>query len=153
MSSTAVTIRPATRQDLEPVLQMMEEFYAIDHYAFNQPCSRKNLEIFIENSRFGKLWVIESHGQLIGYVALTLGFSFEYGGLTAFLDELYLVPAYRKQGLGKRMVAWVLENAREMGIHSVHLEVERHNEAARQLYAEFGFTDQNRFLLTKKIAG
>jgi ribosomal protein S18 acetylase RimI-like enzyme len=150
--TASVTIRHAILHDLETVLQMMEDFYAIERYPFNKPGSRRNLELFIENSQYGKLWVMEDTGQPIGYAALTLGFSFEYGGLTAFLDELYLVPAYRKLGLGKQMITWVLEQARKMGIQSVHLEVERHNAAARRLYDTFGFTDQNRFLLTKKIA-
>jgi len=35
----------------------------------------------------GRVWLIQYQGQVIGYVILTLGYSLEYGGRDAFIDE------------------------------------------------------------------
>jgi hypothetical protein len=37
--------------------------------------------------------------ELAGYVILTLGFSVEYRGREAFVDELYVEEKFRRQGL------------------------------------------------------
>src|SRR3712207_5109294 len=116
-----LTFLEASKADIDTILLMMEDFYAIDKYAFNKEVSRKNVEIFIQNSNYGKLWIIKQQEIIIGYTVLALGFSFEYGGVTAFIDELYLIPDYRNKGLGKMILEFVLNRAREMGIQSVHL--------------------------------
>lgn len=68
--------------------------------------------------------------------------------MDAFLDELYLVAPYRGQGIGRRAVQFVLQEAARLDIRAVHLEVERHNEAAKRIYREAGFKDHDRHLMT-----
>jgi ribosomal protein S18 acetylase RimI-like enzyme len=144
-------IREAAGADTEAIIRLMREFYAIDQYTFDEHRSRHNLEMFIGSGKYGEIWVVSDAQQVVGYAVLALAFSFEYGGLTAFLDELYLSPAYRHQGLGKQLVEFVLQRAKEKGLQSVHLEVEKHNASARNLYEGWGFRDKNRLLLTKPL--
>jgi ribosomal protein S18 acetylase RimI-like enzyme len=87
----------------------------------------------------------------VGYIVLTIGFSFEFHGHDAFIDELYVDAAYRRRGFGWQAVAFVEEKAREMGVNAVHLEVDRGNEPALELYRRMGYQDHARFLMTKWV--
>jgi ribosomal protein S18 acetylase RimI-like enzyme len=80
---------------------------------------------------------------------LTIGFSFEFHGHDAFIDELYIDQVHRRRGFGRQAVAFLEEKAREIGVKAVHLEVDRGNDPAFELYRRVGYEDHDRFLMTK----
>src|ERR1700674_905021 len=84
-----------------------------------------------------------------GYIVLTVGFSFQFHGHDAFIDELHVAPAYRRRGFGRQAVAFVEKKASEMGVNAIHLEVDRENDPAFELYRRAGYEDPDRFLMTK----
>lgn len=55
------------------------------------------------------------------------------------INNLAIRPGLRRQGLGSRLLAGVLEAADRMGAPRATLEVRRSNEAARRLYEGAGF--------------
>lgn len=86
-----------------------------------------------------------------GYVVLTLGWSLEHRGRDAFVDELFVAPAHRGRGFAKRLLDVLEEACRGLGVNALHLEVERKNATARELYARRGYRDRDRLLLTKRF--
>jgi len=61
------------------------------------------------------------------------------------LDELHInnlavLPACRRAGIGSALLTHVLDEGARMGATRATLEVRRSNEAARQLYERFGFS-------------
>lgn len=146
-----VKFRSANHQDIEWLLAAMREFYAIDDYAFDEKIARRALENFIADEALGKLWLIEGEGKAIGYIALTFGYSFEFHGRDAFIDELYLDANYRGQGIGAAAMQFIEEKCRDYGVNALHLEVERENIAGQKLYRKFGYADHDRYLMTKWI--
>jgi ribosomal protein S18 acetylase RimI-like enzyme len=67
----------------------------------------------------------------------------------AFIDELYIVPAHRRRGLGRQAMTFVERQAHEMGVNAIHLEVDRGNDSALELYRRTGYVDHDRLLMTK----
>lgn len=59
----------------------------------------------------------------------------------AHLHLLAVAPAYRGQGAGRELVAWLEACARTAGIFSVHLELRESNAAARAFYQSLGYAD------------
>ncbi len=143
------TFRLAGEADLETLIDFMRQFYAIDAYPFDEPAARRALREFLAEPLFGRVWLIEVDAAPVGYLVLTLGYSLEFHGRDAFIDELFVAPSYRHQGIGKRAMQFVETACRELGVHALHLEVERHNLAAQELYRQFGFEDHDRYLLSK----
>lgn len=148
-----INFRSANNPDIEWLLAAMREFYAIDGYPFDEDLSRLNLEKFIHDETLGRLWLIEVEEKTVGYVVLAFGFSFEFGGRDAFVDELFIDASHRGQGLGTATMRFVEAQCRELGVKALHLEVERENLVAQQLYKNFGFTDHDRHLMTRRIPG
>jgi ribosomal protein S18 acetylase RimI-like enzyme len=116
---------------------------------FHESVVRRALHEFLANSELGKVWLILEQQKPAGYVVLTLGFSFEYHGREAFIDELYVEPEHRRKGLGRQAMEFSAERAREMGVHAIHLEVDHGNEPALELYRRDGYEDHGRYLMTK----
>jgi len=99
----------------------------------------------------GLVWVIEQAGEAAGYLVLTWGYSLEFHGRDAFIDELYLAPSYRGAGLGRQAVEWAEDACRAHGAGAVHLEVEIDNQRAHALYRRSGFAERGLRLMTKRL--
>jgi len=105
--------------------------------------------VLLDHPERGRVWLLFLEEKPIGYVVLTLGFSFEFLGTDAFIDELYIEPEFRRRGYGSRAMLLAEAEAKKLGVNALHLEVDEGNEAAFELYRRTGFEDHNRFLMTK----
>ena len=141
----------AIKEGIPEVIDFVEAFYAIDGYPFDVDRANDNVDTFISNEQLGRLWLIQLEGQSVGYVAFTFGFSFEYGGRDAFIDELYIDKAHRSKGYGKAVLNQLDIEAKALGIRALHLEVEAHNEQGQELYRKSGFDSKSRVLMTKSL--
>jgi GNAT superfamily N-acetyltransferase len=144
--------RAGTLTNLAIFLPLMRAFYAEDRHPFDEGRARSALAGLLEDSRWGLAWLIDVDGALAGYVVLTFGYSLEFGGRDATLDELYLREAYRGQGIGRQVLEHVIDVCREHGIHALHLEVEVHNRRAHGVYRAMGFAEDDSTLMTKVLA-
>ncbi len=148
---SAFTIRDATLQDEAELLRMMRLFDEQDPalIKFDETALSAAFRQFLTLPAFGGVWFLCEGSKTVGYVVLTVGFSFEFRGHDAFIDELYIDAAYRRRGYGRRALAYAEEQAREMGVNAIHLEVDRDNDPALELYRRTGYEDHNRLLITK----
>lgn len=135
----------------EPILEMMASFYAIDNYPFDEHLSRQNLTLLIETPSLGRIWLIKMGEEIVGYIVLAFGFSFEYKGKNAFIEELFISNKHRNKGIGSSALQFVIDQARILGVKTLHLEAEKHNDVANAMYRKVGFVDNNRFLLNKSL--
>lgn len=151
MSTPPPRLRPAGAADVPRLCELMAENYAEAGYPFDRAAARACFEALVRERTLGETWLVEVDGEVAGYAVLALGFSLEYRGRDAFVDDLYLVPARRGVGLGRRAMEAVEAAARERGIVALHLEVERGNTRAQTLYRRLGYRDNDRKLLTKRL--
>jgi ribosomal protein S18 acetylase RimI-like enzyme len=145
------TFRPATPGDLGALLELQAAYYAEDGYSLAPSVARDAWSVFLADESLGCAWVVEAGSQAIGYLVLTLGYSLEHRGRDAFIDELYVSPPWRGQGLGGQALTLADRACRERGVKAVHLEVEREKAEAQSLYRRWGFRDRERILMTKSV--
>ena len=148
----ASPIRLATPDDLDRVAALMAAFYAESGYPLDGARARAALAALIGDPGLGRLWLILHEGEPVGYVAVTFGFSLEYLGRDAFIDDLFIEAPFRGAGLGTRVLEAVEPACRALGVRALHLEVERSNEAGQALYRRRGFRNNDRRLLTLRLA-
>ena len=137
--------------DVDALLGFMRQLYAHDGTPFDETGARRALEGIVRDRGLGRVWMIGDGRETFGYVVLTLGYSLEYRGRDAFVDELYIDTGRRRQGFGAGAMRFVEQACRELGVRALHLEAERGNVAARELYRRHGFVDHDRCLMTKFI--
>ena len=147
-----VTFTRATAPDVELLTALMRELYAHDRTAFDEREARRALELIIGDHTLGGVWLIACGGEAIGYLVLTLGFSLEFHGRDAFVDELYVRPSHRGRGAGREALTLLEAECRARGVHALHLEVDDRNERARVLYGRWGFGERGNRLMTKWLA-
>ena len=75
----------------------------------------------------------------VGVAVLTWMFSVERGGPLGWLEELYVAPERRGQGIGGKLLAEVVAAARRKRCTAVSLEVVRGHDRAARLYVRQGF--------------
>jgi ribosomal protein S18 acetylase RimI-like enzyme len=64
------------------------------------------------------------------------------GELDAYLEELYVVPDLRGQGIGRALLEQAMETARAAGATRMDLNTGETDTAARALYESAGFTNR-----------
>jgi len=64
-----------------------------------------------------------------------------FGDEHAHLSLLAVRPSHQRQGLGRRMMDWLLQSAQTAGIASIHLELRAANHTARRFYRALSFTE------------
>jgi diamine N-acetyltransferase len=148
----AASVRPATAADVERLVALMRDFYDEDGDAFNEDESRASFAALVATPAWGGVWVADEAGALVGYVALTWGFSMEFGGRDAFIDDLYVVASRRSEGIGRALIAACEAACNEVGVRALHLGVRPTNPAV-SLYRRVGFREQEHRLMTKRLSG
>lgn len=79
--------------------------------------------------------VATDRGKIAGFAIM------EFGETQAHLSLLAVQPAYRRLGVGTRLIEWLAECALSAGIHTVHLELRAQNHTARSFYLRLGFVE------------
>jgi len=144
--------RLAIESDADTLLTFMQEYYAFDGHGFDREKARVALTALLRDASLGAAWLILDDTKAVGYVVLCIGYSLEWLGHDAFVDEFYLREEYRGRGWGKKAMAFLEDAARERGIRTLHLEVVENNDAALRLYRKLGFREHKSTFLSKWIA-
>ena len=127
----------------------MREFYSQQEMRFDEPAAAQTVNRALENPDLAQIYLIFRGPELAGYFALTFCFSLEFHGRFALFDELYLREPFRRQKLGKAVVAFAEELCKKARIKAMRLEVSRENLPAQSLYCAAGFKEDERNLMTK----
>ena len=144
--------RLAAESDAEALLEFMQAYYAFDGHGFDREKARLALTALLRDSNLGLAWLILDGDVAVGYVVLCFGYSLEWLGRDAFVDEFYLREEYRGRGWGRQTMAFLEEAARTAGTRALHLEVVEGNTSALQLYRKLGFAEHRSTFLSKWIA-
>jgi ribosomal protein S18 acetylase RimI-like enzyme len=146
-------MRKALPGDVELLVELMAEFYAESTHPFDRRRATEAFAALLADPRLGHAWLIQADGQDVGYLVLTLGYSMEFGGLSAFVDDLFIRPAFRHAGLGTAALAETRAFCEALGARAVQLEVARDNAVAISVYRRAGYQDTNLQLLTLRLGG
>ncbi len=146
-----VQFRRAEPAHLDTLIDFMRAYYTFDGIPFDAVKQRSALSGLIANPQHGFAWLIEYDDAVIGYMAVCFGYSLEFGGRDAFVDEIYLLPEARGKGIGTQAMNVMLEVCRTNGIQAVHLEVSPDNESAITYYQKSGFVRSDFSLMSRVI--
>lgn len=133
--------------DLEALLPLVTAYHAFEKIDMNAEDRRRSVAQLLADPLLGTIWCISGTRRLIGYIAVCYGYSIEFGGRDGFIDEFFVLPEARGQGIGRDVIRQVMSLAANDGIKALHLEVAPENEPARNLYFTEGFVPRTGFNL------
>lgn len=82
--------------------------------------------------------VARVRNQLAGFAIM------QYGDTTAHLNLLAVEPAFRRLGIGRRLVQWLEASAIVAGTFTVSLELRADNTVAGRFYESLGYREVGR---------
>ncbi len=129
-------IRSMTVSDKPEVMKMMKFFYNSPAVSSNgsDEIFERDIDACIDGKLLG--YVFEIDENLAGYAMVAKSFCTELGRECLWLEDLFIIPEYRRKGLADEFISYLKENNPE---RAIRLEVEKYNRPACTLYKKHGF--------------
>ena len=142
--------RLATPADQARLLPLVRELWRHERLDWDETRTPAALARLLADENLGRVWIAEDDERhALGYLALCFGYSLEFLGRDAFVDELYVDERVRGKGVGTALLEAAEAACAELGVGALHLEVDHTNPRAHALYRRFGFEAHERALMSK----
>jgi ribosomal-protein-alanine N-acetyltransferase len=122
----SATIRKMTVDDVSAVVDL-------DQKSFSLPWPERSFRFELTDNPASRCWVAELDGKIVGMIVVWLIVD------EAHVATLAIHPDYRRQGIGKRLLAHALRHMIPDGARRSFLEVRESNLAAQEMYRKFGY--------------
>jgi GNAT superfamily N-acetyltransferase len=146
-----MTIKLAVESDIDTLLPLVHAFHSHEEILMTKDDRVSVVRRLLADPTWGRLWLIFDGVDLAGYIAICTGFSIEFRGNDAFVDEFYILPGSRGRGLGTEALRRIRTEAKALGIRALHLEVDRSNLKAKKLYAGAEFEAREDYMLMTSL--
>jgi GNAT superfamily N-acetyltransferase len=124
-------MRKAALEDVPRLVALMEEFYAEAAYPLNRKRAAEAFAALLADERLGRVWFIQSESRDVGHVVITFCFSMEYGGMIAFVDDLFIQRPFRRGRLGTAALKEARDFCAARGVRALFVETGKDNVAAQ----------------------
>jgi GNAT superfamily N-acetyltransferase len=149
-----VEIRAALPADVPALLALVRrywEFEGID--GFDALRVELTLQRLLATPALGAAWVASAGGTFAGYLIAVYVLSIEHQGLMAEIDELFVLPQARAQGIGAQLLAAAERALAARGCVRLQLQLGVGNAAARAFYERRGYAARSGYALLDKPLG
>ncbi|MCF8246266.1 MAG: GNAT family N-acetyltransferase [Saprospiraceae bacterium] len=144
-----VTFRHYSNDDFEVLTKMVLGQYTKDGLKPTKMSEAKialTVEKLTSKGSNGQIFIFKKEGETIGYSIINRFWSNEFSGYILYIDELYVVPESRSQGVGAHFFDFLKTNPEYEAI-AFMLETVRDNEKAIKFYQKLGFTTHHNHLM------
>jgi ribosomal protein S18 acetylase RimI-like enzyme len=140
MEKREIQIREASAEDAQAIARLLYDFNT-EYEAETPPVAEltRHATRMLEE---GEMTVLLAGDDPDGLALLRFRPSVWTERQEAYLQELYVVPDRRGQGIGRALMEAVLATCRARGAAWIDLNTAESDEAARGLYEKFGFTNE-----------
>lgn len=139
-----ITFRQAKRSDLADIVRMLaDDFLGRQREQLEDPLPEGYITAFneIDADHNNELIVAELDGTVVGTLQLTFTPSISFrGSRRATVESVRVGDAYRGKGIGREMMLWAIERAKERGCISMQLTTNSDRTDAHRFYENLGFS-------------
>jgi glucosamine-phosphate N-acetyltransferase len=148
VSELAVAITDCAASDFDAVFPLLQQLWPA-----------KSLDRDALSNLFGDALLADSRvllcarldHRVVGFGSMTLKTHLWHGGLVGWVDELVVDGEYRGRGIGRMLLARLMETAAKSGCRAVELDSAFHRKEAHAFYEKLGF-EKRAFLFSKTLA-
>jgi ribosomal protein S18 acetylase RimI-like enzyme len=137
-------VRAFRAEDAALVAPLVEALNAEESYRRGTcPDASALAAAYLGSAAAGRMLVaVDAADRPLGYVTLHTTYETEFAARGAYLGDLYVAPAARRQGLGRALVAAAVASVREEGGVFLWWTALRRNAAAHAFYRALGAEDE-----------
>jgi GNAT superfamily N-acetyltransferase len=132
-----LTIRPATRNDVSEIKRLIEELAEFEHLPAGVTEDSLARDGFGPQPKF-RVLMAEWQGQPAGYAFFFAFYSTFEARAGIYLEDVYVRPEFRGQGIGRAFFARIVELARQENCFAVRWQVLDWNQPAIEFYEKLG---------------
>jgi GNAT superfamily N-acetyltransferase len=136
--------RHAHYDDLPTIVRMLaDDFLGQQRERFEDPLPESYIKAFgeIEADPNNELIVAEIDDEIVGTLQLTFTPSISFqGGKRATVESVRVDEKHRGCGIGREMMLWAIERAKQKGCVSMQLTTNAERTDAHRFYENLGFS-------------
>lgn len=135
------TLRPATQEDLPLIRQFIQELADYEKLGHEVTATEAGLyDTLFGPDRVAYAVIAEAERQAAGFAIYFISFSTFLAKPGLYLEDLYVRPEWRGQGLGRKLLAHLARIAVDRGFGRMEWSVLDWNEMALRVYRAAGAT-------------
>jgi GNAT superfamily N-acetyltransferase len=146
-------IRAARRGDYGALAKLFRRFYREEGFSRAALARVPRTLAEVLRRRDTAAFLAEAQGRIVGAIALSSAYGLEVGAY-AEIEDLYVLPGWRRHGVASALVAAGLDWARRRGCHDVEVVLTPHAQGQRALlqwYRRRGFADTGRRIFERAL--
>jgi GNAT superfamily N-acetyltransferase len=130
----------AVPKDLPQLVELLAQLFE-QEAEFTPDAAKQEaaLKLIFADPRIGKIFVARDGAKVVAMASLLYTVSTAEGGKAALFEDLVVRPDRRKQGIGAKLLEYVIAQARAEGLLRLTLLTDMQNERAQVLYRKLGF--------------
>lgn len=142
-----IEIRAATRADVPIIAEFIRKLAEYERLADEVALSEAQLEETLFGERkFGEVLLAYVEGSPVGFALYYYGYSTFLAQPVLYLEDLFVLEAFRRKGVGKRLFLDLLEIARKEGCGRFEWSVLDWNKSAIDFYESIGARAQREWV-------
>src|SRR5688572_29700746 len=143
-----IRIRPARRDDCAGILQIYNDAVLSTTATYDyEPRSLEHRQAWFDDHKKTGLPIfvsVNERDQIVGWSALNR-YHDRKGYRFTTENSIYIAADHRGQGIGKMLLAPLIESGKKFGVHAIIAAIDAENEASIRLHARHGFEHVGRF--------
>jgi GNAT superfamily N-acetyltransferase len=148
MPSIPFTIREAHASDLDEMVELLRQLFAIeDDFVFDAQRQRHGIAALIADHNRCTALVAVVNGVVVGMCTAQMTVSTAEGGASALVEDLIVAESVRRNGIGTALFAAIRNWATDRGCVRMQLLADQRNQAALKFHADRGWWISNMICL------
>lgn len=133
-------IRNMIKEDKNSVLKMMRIFYNSPAVLSNgsEEIFHNDIDNCVNECPYLEGYIFQDDKEIQGYAMVAKSFSTEFGKPCIWIEDLYLKPEYRGNGIAGQFFTFIEEKYPDM---VMRLEAEKENKKAIHVYKKCGYEE------------
>jgi GNAT superfamily N-acetyltransferase len=139
-SNKDIHITLATESDISALCSLLAMLFAQEQeFQPNRDRQQRGLNGIITHPELGCIWVAHVDEKPVGMVNVLYSLSSALGGKVALLEDMVVDPAYRRCGIGSRLLNHAVAQAQNHDCLRITLLTDQGNSEAQAFYRRHGF--------------
>ncbi len=131
----SITVRPIDTNDYPELLSMIKEFASFEKLPHKMTNSIDQMKA--ESEWINGFVATNNEAKIVGYTSYFYAY-YTWSGKALYMDDLYVLAAYRKMGIGKKLINQIIKQAKDENCYKVRWQVSNWNKKAQEFYLSLG---------------